>query len=463
MFCMNCGKKLPDEWVYCPFCGSSINRSQSTVLSTDSSEISDSKNLINDKSGKKSGKVKIFLAIGVVFILIIVIICSSIAYLRNRTYVMVEKNFLNGSSYTYTYNEDGLCIKEILTDSMENQYCKTNKYSNGVLAEKIIFEAYDSLYRCEYVCDQFGNIVSELSYDADGGYLGQTQYEYDEIGNEISETGFRSDGTTYYRAEYEYDKKGNPVKRTYYDYRDGFTDNPLVITFENKYNFFRNLVSCTAWKSNGLINQQVDQYSYTAKYLSLSSYVSQKEYLDAEIRETYYIENRMVYTDGYIEFYFSGLEATRNYLGTDDNFFEIDFDVINNRDTMIAVSPESLKINGKNVTVGVSTLFLEPGDSGILRIFNRGFTLDGTMDDITDVVFKVKVSDSVSKRANGSTSWHYGSHTVLNLTETVYFGFPVFMGDSNKESGDFNQSNGTSREIIKFGRYAQDNDYGNGV
>jgi hypothetical protein len=346
---------------------------------------------------------------------------------------------------------------------MENQYCETNKYSNGVLAEKIIFEAYDSLYRCEYVCDQFGNIVSELSYDADGGYLGQTQYEYDEIGNKISETGFRSDGTTYYRAEYEYDKKGNPVKRTYYDYRDGFTDNPLVITFENKYNFFRNLVSCTAWKSNGLINQQVDQYSYTAKYLSLSSYVSQKEYLDAEIRETYYIENRMVYTDGYIEFYFSGLEATRNYLGTDDNFFEIDFDVINNRDTMIAVSPESLKINGKNVTVGVSTLFLEPGDSGILRIFNRGFTLDGTMDDITDVVFKVKVSDSVSKRANGSTSWHYGSHTVLNLTETVYFGFPVFMGDSNKESGDFNQSNGTSREIIKFGRYEQDNDYGNGV
>ena len=346
---------------------------------------------------------------------------------------------------------------------MENQYCETNKYSNGVLAEKIIFEAYDSLYRCEYVCDQFGNIVSELSYDADGGYLGQTQYEYDEIGNKISETGFRSDGTTYYRAEYEYDKKGNPVKRTYYDYRDGFTDNPLVITFENKYNFFRNLVSCTAWKSNGLINQQVDQYSYTAKYLSLSSYVSQKEYLDAEIRETYYIENRMVYTDGYIEFYFSGLEATRNYLGTDDNFFEIDFDVINNRDTMIAVSPESLKINGKNVTVGGSTLFLEPGDSGILRIFNRGFTLDGTMDDITDVVFKVKVSDSVSKRANGSTSWHYGSHTVLNLTETVYFGFPVFMGDSNKESGDFNQSNGTSREIIKFGRYEQDNDYGNGV
>ncbi|MDE6912521.1 MAG: zinc-ribbon domain-containing protein, partial [Lachnospiraceae bacterium] len=215
MFCMNCGKKLPDEWVYCPFCGSSIDRSQSTVLSTDSSEISDSKNLINDKSGKKSGKVKIFLAIGVVFILIIVIICSSIAYLRNRTYVMVEKNFLNGSSYTYTYNEDGLCIKEILTDSMENQYCETNKYSNGVLAEKIIFEAYDSLYRCEYVCDQFGNIVSELSYDADGGYLGQTQYEYDEIGNKISETGFRSDGTTYYRAEYEYDKKGNPVKRTY--------------------------------------------------------------------------------------------------------------------------------------------------------------------------------------------------------------------------------------------------------
>ena len=37
------------------------------------------------------------------------------------------------------------------------------------------------------------------------------------------------------------------------------------------------------------------------------------------------------------------------------------------------------------------------------------------------------------------------------------------MGDSNKESGDFNQSNGTSREIIKFGRYEQDNDYGNGV
>lgn len=470
MFCTNCGKKILDEGAYCPFCGSSIECSQSTMLSADSSEISGSRNLTNDKNGKKSGKVKIFSVIGAVFILTIVIICSSIAYLRNRTYVMVEQTFLSGGSYIYTYNEDGFCIKKILTDSATGvQRCETNKYSNGVLAEKIIFEAHNHfdnlLYRYEYVCDSLGNIVSESGYDVDGDSLGQTQYEYDEIGNKISETGFYPDGTASYRAEYEYDKSGNPVKWTYYDYYNGFTDDPyMVITYENKYDFWGNLVSCTAWQGNGLIKQQVNQYSYTAEYLSLSSYMSKKESLDAEIRETYYFENKIIYTDGYIEFYFSGLEATRNYLGTDDNFFEIDFDVVNNRDTMIAFIPESLKINGKNVTAGTAMghLFLGPGESGILRIFNRGFTLDGDMDDISDVIFTVKVSDAVSKGANDSHRWSYGANTVLNLTETIYFDFPVFTGGSNEESGNFNQSDGTSRETIKLGKYEQDSDYGNG-
>ena len=268
MICSNCGAQIPDESMFCSYCGKRVSKQ------------------INTKKTTKRG-IWVLLAI-----IVLAVLCVSIVYLLKegsktkirKVCLLKETRFDSDGNlideHEYEYDAKGNLIKENYYEVDGRGWRSEHEYdANGQEVKETLFDddgSIDSWFEYEY--DTRGrriketefypdgeiDVWKEYEYDFNGNLVKETslypnpyrersigdwtEYEYDTNGNRVKESYYDSSGSIIEWTEYEYDTNGNQVKETYYD-SSGTRD----IWIEYKYDPYGNRVSGTYYDDSGSI------------------------------------------------------------------------------------------------------------------------------------------------------------------------------------------------------------------
>ena len=138
----------------------------------------------------------------------------------------------------YTYNDSGVLIKEEQYEGEEFMLC-----------------AY------EYELDENGRVATCLRHDYLEGVDTENRYSYDSKGNLIADVSSNADGSVQNRIEYTYDENGNEVKRSVYDSQGGMQSSTSNEYSYDDYGNIEKVVSTHSDGSQGTTVQYTWQYS----------------------------------------------------------------------------------------------------------------------------------------------------------------------------------------------------------
>lgn len=138
----------------------------------------------------------------------------------------------------YTYNDDGVLIKEEQYEGEEFMLC-----------------AY------EYELDANANVAKCIRHDYLEGVDTEDRYTYDSNGKLIADVCCDADGKVQNRIEYDYDSNGNEVKRSVYDSNGGMQSSTSNEYSYDDYGNIEKVVSTHSDGSQGTTVQYTWQYS----------------------------------------------------------------------------------------------------------------------------------------------------------------------------------------------------------
>lgn len=159
-------------------------------------------------------------------------------------------------SNAYLTNGDCLSAVQALVDGEQATGAATLSEREAYLRENIVVtnEKFycGSIFENEKWYDVNGNLIK--SSDATTGEY--TEFVYDESGNQVKEISYGSDGSVWMYAEFEYDESGNEVKYIRYD-----ADESVDWYEESAYDILGNRITVKSKDS------EESRYSYEYTYI----------------------------------------------------------------------------------------------------------------------------------------------------------------------------------------------------
>lgn len=130
--------------------------------------------------------------------------------------------------------------------------------------------------------------------------------------------------------------------------------------------------------------------------------------LHADAVEAEYREGDLLYEDENIIITIGEIDYDSDYLGTGDNFFEIDLLIHSKRDDNIVIEASSVKVGDSILSTNHCYCHLAPGEDSTLRIYKRQFDLDK----IDSISFSLTGTGNVAITETGH-SWTSSNRFII--------------------------------------------------